>query len=385
MTQKQNDPQNNKQEEAVKDQQETFQETDEQKNASAPLEADCQSEAKHQDETSQQGEASQQGKTSQQDFSAEQKEESSSCSPCDSNEKQRAEIGDAVRDEALSAAEKGLEAARAALEAAERKLAEAQQAAYGYSTVAQSSSQAAQGVNQSPSDAQQPFAAGEYAPPQGIPQQPATQPFVNAANSGEGFSGQTAQGQYTQPAGQQIPVGQQDSYQAPYQQAGEYSYQQPGADPYQQDSYQEAQNQQASYQQAQQTQDQQIPNQQSQSQQASYQQPGYSQAQQSASSYQYSQQPPVQPHYAPPVASRDHVAAGLLAIFLGFLGIHKFYLGYNTQGFIMLSIALIGGLLSFGLVMGVVWIIGVVEGIVYLTKSQSEFERLYIYNKREWF
>lgn len=376
MTQKQNDPQNNKQEETVKDQQETFQETDEQKNASVPLEADCQS------ETSRQGEASKQG------FSPEQKEESSSCSSCDSNEKQRAEIGDAVRDEALSAAEKGLEAARAALEAAERKLAEAQQAAYGYCTVAQSSSQdvqAAQGVNQSPSDAQQPFAAGEYAPPQGIPQQPATQPFANAANSGEGFSGQTAQGQYTQPAGQQIPVGQQDSYQAPYQQAGEDSYQQPGADPYQQDSYQEAQNQQASYQQAQQTQDQQIPNQQSQSQQAPYQQPGYSQAQQSASSYQYSQQPPVQPHYAPPVASRDHVAAGLLAIFLGFLGIHKFYLGYNTQGFIMLSIALIGGLLSFGLVMGVVWIIGVVEGIVYLTKSQSEFERLYIYNKREWF
>ena len=52
MTQKQNDPQNNKQEEVVKDQQETFQETDEQKNASAPLEADCQSEAKPQDETS---------------------------------------------------------------------------------------------------------------------------------------------------------------------------------------------------------------------------------------------------------------------------------------------------------------------------------------------
>lgn len=376
MTQKQNDPQNNKQEEAVKDQQETFQETNEQKNASAPLEADCQSEAKHQDETS------------QQDFSAEQKAESSSCSSCGSNEKQRAEIGDAVRDEALSAAEKGLEAARAALEAAERKLAEAQQAAYGYSTVAQSSSQdvqAAQGVSQSPSDAQQPFAADEYAPPQGIPQQPATQPFVNAANSGERFSGQTAQGQYAQPAGQQIPVGQQDSYQAPYQQIGEYSYQQPGTAPYQQDSYQEAQTQQASYQQGQQTQDQQIPNQQSQSQQAPYQQPGYSQAQQSASSYQYSQQPPVQPYYDPPVASRDHVAAGLLAIFLGFLGIHKFYLGYNTQGFIMLSIALIGGLLSFGLVMGVVWIIGVVEGIVYLTKSQSEFERLYIYNKREWF
>lgn len=36
MTQKQNDPQNNKQEEAVKDQQETFQETDEQKMLQRP-------------------------------------------------------------------------------------------------------------------------------------------------------------------------------------------------------------------------------------------------------------------------------------------------------------------------------------------------------------
>lgn len=106
--------------------------------------------------------------------------------------------------------------------------------------------------------------------------------------------------------------------------------------------------------------------------QATPQQPGY-------------QQPFVQPHYAPPVVSRDHVAAGLLGIFLGFLGVHKFYLGYSTQGFIMLAIALIGGLFSFGLVLGIVWIIGLIEGIIYLVKSQSEFERIYVYNKREWF
>ena len=120
---------------------------------------------------------------------------------------------------------------------------------------------------------------------------------------------------------------------------------------------------------------------------ASFQQPSGSQWSAQAAPQQpgYQQQPFVQPHYAPPVVSRDHVAAGLLGIFLGFLGVHKFYLGYSTQGFIMLAIALIGGLFSFGLVLGIVWIIGLIEGIIYLVKSQSEFERIYVYNKREWF
>lgn len=97
------------------------------------------------------------------------------------------------------------------------------------------------------------------------------------------------------------------------------------------------------------------------------------------------QQPPVQPHYAAPLSSRDHVAAGLLAIFLGGFGVHKFYLGYNTQGFILLALSLVGGMFSFGLIAGVVWIISIIEGIIYLTKTQSEFEQLYVYGKHEWF
>lgn len=97
------------------------------------------------------------------------------------------------------------------------------------------------------------------------------------------------------------------------------------------------------------------------------------------------QQPPVQPHYAAPLSLRDHVAAGLLAIFLGGFGVHKFYLGYNTQGFILLALSLVGGMFSFGLIAGVVWIISIIEGIIYLTKTQSEFEQLYVYGKHEWF
>ncbi len=87
----------------------------------------------------------------------------------------------------------------------------------------------------------------------------------------------------------------------------------------------------------------------------------------------------------PVVRTKDHVAAGLLGIFLGAFGIHKFYLGYNTAGFIMLGVSILGGLLSLGLATGVIWLIGLIEGIIYLVKSQSEFEQAYVFGKREWF
>ncbi|MEF9841115.1 MAG: TM2 domain-containing protein [Raoultibacter sp.] len=103
------------------------------------------------------------------------------------------------------------------------------------------------------------------------------------------------------------------------------------------------------------------------------------------------QSPPQQPYYQQPyyqpqyVQTKDHVAAGLLAIFLGSLGIHKFYLGYNTAGFIMLAVSIIGSIVTFGLAGAVMALIGLIEGIVYLTKSQSDFEQVYVFNKREWF
>ena len=96
---------------------------------------------------------------------------------------------------------------------------------------------------------------------------------------------------------------------------------------------------------------------------------------------------PQVPHGAPHsyAHSKDHVAAGLLGIFLGVFGIHKFYLGYNTAGFIMLGVALLGSILTFGLAASVVWLIGLIEGIIYLVKNQSEFEQIYVVHKREWF
>ena len=71
------------------------------------------------------------------------------------------------------------------------------------------------------------------------------------------------------------------------------------------------------------------------------------------------------------------VVAGILGILLGGLGIHKFFLGYTTEGILQIVISFV--------TCGAGSIIGLVEGILYLTKSDEEFVRTYIQNKKGWF
>ena len=103
----------------------------------------------------------------------------------------------------------------------------------------------------------------------------------------------------------------------------------------------------------------------------------------------YTQQPYGQPYQQPYAQAapntKDHVAAGLLAIFLGSLGIHKFYLGYNTPGFIMHAVTIVGSIFSLGIAGLAMVVISIVEGVLYLSKSQTEFEQVYVFNKKEWF
>jgi TM2 domain-containing membrane protein YozV len=75
------------------------------------------------------------------------------------------------------------------------------------------------------------------------------------------------------------------------------------------------------------------------------------------------------------------VVAGVLAILLGALGIHKFYLGYQKAGIIMLLVSV----LTCGFAGAIMGIIGLVEGIIYLTKSDEEFVATYVNGKKEWF
>lgn len=85
------------------------------------------------------------------------------------------------------------------------------------------------------------------------------------------------------------------------------------------------------------------------------------------------------------VRAEKKIPAGILGILLGAFGIHKFYLGYTTEGIIMLVVTLLVGTVTCGAGAGIMGIIGLVEGIIYLTKSDSDFEREYIYNKKGWF
>ena len=75
------------------------------------------------------------------------------------------------------------------------------------------------------------------------------------------------------------------------------------------------------------------------------------------------------------------ILAGVLGILLGSLGIHKFVLGYTTQGIILLVITIA----TCGIGASVTGIIGLIEGIVYLTKSDEEFVEMYQKNTKEWF
>ena len=75
---------------------------------------------------------------------------------------------------------------------------------------------------------------------------------------------------------------------------------------------------------------------------------------------------------------------GWCAILLGALGVHKFMLGYKRAGWIMLTIGLLGWF-PFAIPTLIICIIGAIEGIIYLSKSDAEFEETYLRGKREWF
>lgn len=84
------------------------------------------------------------------------------------------------------------------------------------------------------------------------------------------------------------------------------------------------------------------------------------------------------------VKEKSKIAAGLLALFLGALGVHKFYLNYTLAGVITLAINVLG-IIVFPPISLIVCILTAIEGLIYLTKSDEAFQNTYVYAKREWF
>jgi TM2 domain-containing membrane protein YozV len=93
--------------------------------------------------------------------------------------------------------------------------------------------------------------------------------------------------------------------------------------------------------------------------------------------------PPVQAHLTRPPGSDKKIVAGVVALipYTGALGIHKFILGNTGAGVTRLLITV----LTCGIGGAVMYIIALIEGLIYLTMSDEEFVRTYILNKKGWF
>lgn len=83
------------------------------------------------------------------------------------------------------------------------------------------------------------------------------------------------------------------------------------------------------------------------------------------------------PAGAPIPGAEKKMLAGLLGILLGWTGAHKFVLGYQKEGIIQLVVSLV--------TCGAFGIVGLIEGIIYLTKSDEEFVATYINGRKGWF
>ena len=109
-------------------------------------------------------------------------------------------------------------------------------------------------------------------------------------------------------------------------------------------------------------------------------------------------------------SERNKVVAGLLGIFLGWAGAHKFYLGNKRPammqpavggGGVVLALVVANifvalGIFGIGVVIGLLMfavgyialmaagILGLVEGIIYLTKSDEEFQTIYVTGQKQW-
>ena len=109
-------------------------------------------------------------------------------------------------------------------------------------------------------------------------------------------------------------------------------------------------------------------------------------------------------------SDKTKVVAGLLGIFLGWAGVHKFYLGIKKPATIQLAVGggglvlalivanifLALGIFGIGVFIGLLLyavgyialmaagILGLVEGIIYLTKSDEDFQSIYVTGQKQW-
>ncbi len=96
------------------------------------------------------------------------------------------------------------------------------------------------------------------------------------------------------------------------------------------------------------------------------------------------------PPYAPPPSTiaplggsgKSKVTAGILGILLGALGIHHFYMGNTKMGVIFLVVSVVGAFCTLGIGTGIMSVLGLVQGIMYLVATDEDFERKYVQEQK---
>lgn len=88
------------------------------------------------------------------------------------------------------------------------------------------------------------------------------------------------------------------------------------------------------------------------------------------------------PEGAEVIESKRILAAGF-AVLTGAFGVHKFILGQKREGFIRLGITLL--LIWTILAPVAMMVIGMVEGVIYFSKTDAEFIRIYQQGHKNWF
>ena len=75
-------------------------------------------------------------------------------------------------------------------------------------------------------------------------------------------------------------------------------------------------------------------------------------------------------------SGKSRGVAGLLALFLGSVGLHYFYMGKTNAGILFL----VATFLSCGVLGIITQIISIIQGVLFFTSTQEEFERRWVFS-----
>ncbi len=77
--------------------------------------------------------------------------------------------------------------------------------------------------------------------------------------------------------------------------------------------------------------------------------------------------------------------ACIAAVFFGFVGAHKFVLGYKREGIIMALISIAAILCQLAPIAALVGIVGFAEAFIYFGMDDKKFNDIYVRGQHPWF